>query len=255
MIGRRLVSTGSAPAEADAQSLQELEVVPDVTLKGPFFPFFKQAPPHVENFGDRKAPTMKEGEDLKPKMSVGAMGKQKDKGETEAESEGKPKKKNEGEAQAKEKQINSQPSAVRTYSEAEKLKVNPTAEETARRYSEEKKNEEDEETAQGQKATRKEEGEVAEDQKSKNQPSQDDKTKDKPLKESGKSAGEQTQRKSEQPWTNPNEDSEPKQPKPTEPDYTKNIGDAGANSKKEPPQTGQQKSIPKPDQASKPQFR
>ncbi|XP_075730987.1 uncharacterized protein LOC142774520 [Rhipicephalus microplus] len=144
--------------------LQELEVVPDVTLKGHVILFFKQAPPHVENFGDSKDLTTKEREDLKPKMSAGPMGKPKDKNEAEAESEGKPKDEDKSEAQAKEKQMNSQPGAARTYSEAERLKVNPTAEETAPKCSKKgKKNEEDEETAQGQKATLKEEGEVAED--------------------------------------------------------------------------------------------
>nr|XP_037270355.1 neurofilament heavy polypeptide-like [Rhipicephalus microplus] len=136
----------------------------------------------VENSGDCKTLTTKEGEDLKPKISAGAIEKPKDKDEAEA--------------QGKEKTY-FQPIAARKDREAERVMENlETAKETVEKGGEErKKKEDDEEIAQGQKATskdKKEEGEVAEEEKPKGKPSQYDKADDNLLEESGKSAREHT---------------------------------------------------------------
>lgn len=90
---------GSIAAKTDdAQGPQKQEVTPAATLKGHVNPLLQQAPPHFEKSVHCEALTRKDGEDPKPKMSAGVIGKPKDKGEAEAEGERKPKEKDKAEA-------------------------------------------------------------------------------------------------------------------------------------------------------------
>ncbi|XP_075722252.1 sodium/potassium/calcium exchanger 4-like [Rhipicephalus microplus] len=236
---RRLLSTGSAAAEGDdAPGLQESEVAPVFTSKRHVHSLFKRAPPHAESSGDSK--TTKEGEEPKPKASAGAKGKQKDKDQTEVGAKGK--------------QTDSQPDGAAKYSESEGKKVKPgTVEEAADKGGEQGKKKEDGEKVKVQSATHKDkqgEGEVADDKKSKGEPSRDDKTQDKAPEKSAKSTGGQAgKEENKEPGTKPKEGNESKS---TKPDDNDEEGNAGAKPKGESPQTGQ-KSKPKPDQESKPE--
>ncbi|XP_037500537.1 sodium/potassium/calcium exchanger 4 [Rhipicephalus sanguineus] len=221
--GRRLLSTGSAAAEADdAPGLQEPEVTPPAR-KTHIHPLFKRAPPHAENSGDNKTLTTKEGEQPKPKPSAGAKGKPKDKDEAETAGKGK--------------QTNSKPGGT------EGMQVESgTAEEGGEKG--QKKKEEEEATGQKDK----QEGGGADDKLPKGETGQD-KSEDKPPEESGKKAGEQAgKEQSKKPGTKPKEGNEPK---PTKPEDNEAMGKAEAKPKGEPPQTGQ-KSKTEPDQGSKP---
>ncbi|KAH8028737.1 hypothetical protein HPB51_018219 [Rhipicephalus microplus] len=215
---RRLLSTGSAAAEGDdAPGLQESERAPEIVKRRR----------KAKNRSPRRLPEPKESKKTRTKPKSGAKGKQTD----------------------------SQPDGAAKYSESEGKKVKPgTVEEAADKGGEQgKKKEDGKEKVKVQSATHKDkqgEGEVADDKKSKGEPSRDDKTQDKAPEKSAKSTGGQAgKEENKEPGTKPKEGNESKS---TKPDDNDEEGNAGAKPKGESPQTGQ-KSKPKPDQESKPE--